>query len=137
MSTFSLLEKVAGIRQILTVVKAVQERKPDDSVESVLAAVEVALLVKLSKLASKPFASLTAAQVISLNALQTAKAVLPDVLTLLGDAETTRTLNADERAAMASLKAKATASRAASAEKRKAAKAVEPAKATKDLFATV
>ena len=131
--SFSLLEKVSGIRQILTVVKSVQERKPDESTAHVLEVVEVAIYVKLSRLQAKPLSALSANQVASLEALRVAKAVLPDVLDLLGDEETTRQLDADERSALQTLADDRKAKREASAAKRKAAKAPEPE--SEDMFA--
>ena len=133
MSQFSILEKVAATRAILTVAKSVQERRPDASVEDVLTAIEAAVLVKLDKLSSKPFAKLSAAQVASLGALKTAKSVMPAVLDFLGDAETTRALDASERDALASLKAVAAAKRKANSKVKVQAEAVKPK--TADMFA--
>lgn len=137
--TFSILEKVSAIRAILAVAKRVQEAQPDATVVDVIEAIDTAVLVKLAKLQAKPFTSLSANQQLALIALRNAKAVKDDVLELLGDAETTRALNPDERDALTSLKAKQAVVRKASAAKRAAEKQAKPEVTAKekmnDMFA--
>lgn len=140
---FSILEKVAAIRAILTVAKTVAEKRLDAPVNHIIDAIELAMLNKLTKLRSKPFASLDAKEVVTLHVLETARTVLGDVLAILGDEETTRVLNDDEKMALEELKAQAKAKRELSSAKtkaadKKAAKKATPAKdkTTADMFAT-
>jgi hypothetical protein len=139
---FSILEKVAAMKAIASVAKSVQEAKPDDSISDVIAAIELAILLKLNRLSQKKFVELKPAQVLMLNALRVAKNVMGDVFEFLGDEETTRQLDASERDAIASLKAKRSATAKASAAKRKAAAtkdapagAAKPVKAAKTVDA--
>lgn len=129
-NSLTLLEKVAGIRQVLTVAKALQEKRPTASTLDIVDAITAVVYSKYDKLNSKPFTTLTAAQVVTLAALKTAKMVMRDVLDILG-ADDTRSLNEDEIAAMTENNTVMAAKRKAAAAKRAAEKAKAEAPDTK------
>ncbi len=119
---FSILEKVAAYRAILSVAKSVQEKRPDAPVDLVIDAIGAAVSAKLNRLIGKSFESLTAVQVTALGNLRVAQRVMPDLLDLLGDEETTRALSPDERDALVIKLADAAEKRKAAAAKRAAEK---------------
>lgn len=112
-ANYSVLDKVAGVRLILSAAKRVQEARPDAAVSGVRRAITIAILGSLEKLAKKDFASLDAKAVLRLNALRVAEGCLAQTLELIADEATTRELNADERAAFAVILADKAAKREA------------------------
>lgn len=94
---FSILDKVAGARAILTVVKTVQEAKPEASPSAVWRASRLAIGAKLAKLENKGV-KLSESQLKTLHALQVADTQLVTFGDLFGDDEATRMLTEEERA---------------------------------------
>lgn len=124
------LEKVAAIREILSVVKRVQEGNPDHDVRDVMLAVKAAVLKAHSNMKAKPFDSLSARQQLRRHNLEVATYYLDDIAAIVFDEETTKALEPDEREALARLKVERSEKRKADADKRKAKdKAKVPAEA--------
>lgn len=121
-NSLTMLEKIAGIRQVLSVAKRLREARPTATSQDIIDAITGAVYTKYDKLNAKPFATLTAAQVVSLSALRHAKLVMGDVLTILG-ADDTRELSEDEVAAMTEDNAVMASKRKEAAAKRAAEKA--------------
>jgi hypothetical protein len=125
---FSILEKVAATRAVMSVLKRVQEAKPDAAPSIVWRAARLAVGAKLSKLLDRPVDGLTANQVATLHALECADTLLVSFGAIYGDDETTRALEPDERLVLEEMAAKRKAAAKASADKRKAKKVAEAAK---------
>ena len=122
---FSILEKVSATRAVMSVLKRVQEAKPDASPSIVWRATRLAVGKKLGTLLDKPFQSLSANQVATLRALECADTLLVSFGAIYGDDETTRELDPEERAALVEMAEKRKAAAAKSAAARKAKKAAE------------
>lgn len=131
-ATYSVLDKVAGVRLILSAAKRIQEAKPDADVRAVRRAIQVAVLGSLQKMEKKPFADLDAKGVARLAALRVAEEVMTRALDLIADEATTRVLNADERDAFAAVLADKQAKREAKkVETKKPENEKKPAKPAK------
>lgn len=124
---FSILDKVAGARAILTVVKKVQEAKPEASPSAVWRASRLAIGAKLAKLEDKADkgVKLSESQLKTLHALQVADTQLVTFGDLFGDDEATRMLTEEERAYLNKVNEERKARAKAAADARKAKKASE------------
>jgi hypothetical protein len=129
---FSVIEKVAGARAILTVIKRVQEAKPEAKPSLVWRATRLAVMEKLSKLEKAVDAGkeLSETQTKALHALRVADTQLINFEAMFGDDETTRELDDDERAILAKINEERKARAKASADARKAKAAAKATKTT-------
>jgi hypothetical protein len=133
---FSILEKVAATRAVMSVLKRVAEAKPEAAPSAVWKATRLAVNTKLGNLLNKQDAGvkMTETQLSAIAALECADTLLISFGTMFGDDDTTRMLEPEEVQVLQAIAKKRKDAAAASAAKRKEAKAkaaVKPAKADK------
>jgi hypothetical protein len=121
---FSVLDKIAAVRQVMSVALRVVKAKPDVSLQRVARATMAAVLSKLEKLESK-VEGLNDKQLDTMYALQAADEILPQLIDLIANADTTRALTDDEVTVLIRDLEEAKAKRKAAADKRKAEKEAE------------
>lgn len=127
---FSALDKIAAMRQILSVAKRVMAAKPDVGLDRIARVMTAAVYSKLEKLESK-VESLTDVQLQTMYDLQAAVEIMPQVINLLTNSDTTRELTDEEVQALVDARDAAAAKRKEAAAKRKAEKEANAPKAEK------
>jgi hypothetical protein len=118
---FSVLDKIAAVRQVMSVALRVVKAKPDVSLQRIARATQAAVMTKLEKLEGKVEA-LNDKQLDTMYALQAADEILPQLVDLIANADTTRALSDEEVSVLIKDLEEAKAKRKAAADKRKAEK---------------